>query len=251
MIHIDLRGKRAVVVGGTSGIGRATAVRLAEAGAEVVTLSRRAAAPEVQASPEVCARISHKQLDIVDSSQTTEVFAEIAAGGGLDITVHSAGVLAPSQMHDTDDELWHWHMRTNVDGVFYAVRESLRHMSSAGTGGKIVIIGSVSGQVGNAGFAAYCASKGLLINLTRQLALDYASEGINVNSVLPGFTDTEMTDIYSPDVKSLLADTIPAKKWARADQIADAALFLSSPLADYIHGVNLPVDGGYVAGRPA
>ncbi|KOS57545.1 SDR family NAD(P)-dependent oxidoreductase [Rhodococcus rhodochrous] len=251
MIPIDLRGKRAAVVGGTSGIGRATAVRLAEAGAEVVTLSRRAAAPEVQASPAVRARISHRQLDIADSAQTAEVFAEIAATGGLHITVHSAGVLAPGQMHDTDDELWRWHMTTNVDGVFYAVRESLRHMRSGRAGGKIVIVGSVSGHVGNAGFAAYCASKGLLVNLTRQLALDYASEGINVNSVLPGFTSTEMTDIYSPDIKDLIADSIPAKEWARADQIADAALFLASPLADYVHGVNLPVDGGYVAGRPA
>ncbi|WP_255366132.1 MULTISPECIES: SDR family NAD(P)-dependent oxidoreductase [Amycolatopsis] len=251
MLPIDLRGKTAVVVGGTSGIGRAAAGLLAEAGARVVTLSRRAVAPDPGCSPESAARITHRRFDITDSAETAEVFADIAGTGGLDLAVHSAGVLAPGSALDTDDELWRRHMATNVDGMFFSARESLRQIRASGRGGKIVLVGSVSGQVGNPGFAAYCAAKGMVVNLTRQLALDYAAEGINVNSVLPGFTDTEMTAIYDSATKAGITAAIPAKAWATPEQIANAVLFLCSPLADYVHGVNLAVDGGYLAGRPA
>ncbi|PXY23838.1 3-oxoacyl-ACP reductase [Prauserella sp. PE36] len=248
---MDLRGKIAAVVGGTSGIGRAAACRLAEAGARVVTLSRRAVAPDPGCSPEAAERITHRRLNITDSAETAEVFAELAGTEGLDLAVHSAGVLAPGATLDTDDELWRRHMATNADGLFFSARESLRQIRASGRGGKVVIVGSVSGQVGNPGFAAYCATKGLVVNLTRQMALDYAAEGINVNSVLPGFTDTEMTAIYDSATKEEIAATIPAKAWATPEQIANAVLFLCSPLADYVHGANLAVDGGYLAGRPA
>lgn len=251
MIEIDLSGKTAAIVGGTSGIGRASALLLAEAGARVVTLSRRDEAPKLDCKLEIAERISHRRLDITDSEQTSDTFAELASTKGLDISVLSAGVLAPGSVLDTDDELWRRHIATNVDGLFFAARESLRWIRSADRGGKIVIVGSVSGQVGNAGFAAYCASKGLLINLTRQMALDYASEGINVNSILPGFTTTEMTEIYDSSVKEAIAQSVPAKAWATPEQIASAVVFLCSWMADFVHGVNLPVDGGYVAGRPA
>lgn len=249
MISINLEGKTAAVVGGTSGIGRAAALRLAEAGASVVTLSRRPDGGDYEAPDEVRERIRHVQLDITSSADCASVFERLASNG-LDIAVHSAGVLAPAVAHETDDDLWRWHMATNADGLFYGVRESLRHLRSAASGGKIVIVGSVSGVVGNAGFAAYCASKGLVVNLTRQMALDYAAEGININSVLPGFTTTEMTEIYDAETKAAITARVPAKVWATAEQIADAVLFLASPLADYIHGVNLPVDGGYLAAGP-
>ena len=249
MIEINLKGQTAAVVGGTSGIGRASATLLAEAGARVVTLSRRSEAPPPDCRPEVAERISHRQLDITDSKQVTETFAELARVHSLDIAVLSAGVLEPAAALDTDDELWRRHMATNVDGMFFAVRESLRHIRASGRGGKIVVVGSVSGHVGNPGFAAYCASKGLLVNLVRQMALDYASEGININSILPGFTTTEMTEIYDSAVKDAIADAVPAKAWATPEQIASTVLFLCSPLADFVHGTNLIVDGGYAAGR--
>lgn len=251
MYCIDLSGKRAVVVGGTSGIGRATAELLASAGAEVITLSRRAQPAPITTSDEVRARISHRVLDVADPAAVSRVFAEIATEGGVDISVHSAAVVIPAAATHTDDRLWRHHMTINVDGVFYTVREVLRHMITAGRGGKVVIIGSVSGLVGNPGFTAYCASKGLLINLTRQLAVEHAARGINVNSVLPGFTNTEMTDIYDSNTKAAIAAAIPAQAWATPNQIAHAVLFLSSRLADYVHGVNLPVDGGYLAAGPA
>lgn len=250
MYCIDLSGSRAVVVGGTSGIGRATAELLAAAGAEVITLSRRAHFLPHTADPDIRSRMSHRVLDITCSDAVRRVFADIAAERDVDISVHSAAVARPATAINTDDALWRAHMSINVDGLFYTVRDALRHMTNSGHG-KVVIVGSVSGHVGNRGFTAYCASKGLLINLTRQLAVDYAALGINVNAVLPGFTHTEMTEIYDSETKSAIADAIPAQRWASPDQIANAVLFLASPLAEYIHGVNLPVDGGYLAAGPA
>jgi len=244
--QIDLTGKRAVVVGGATGIGRASAYALAEAGAEVVTLSRREDGPD---HGEMSARISHRRLDITDLAEVARVFENVRATGGVDIAVLSAAVIEPATAADSDDDLWRRHMAVNVDGIFACARESVRHMQLAGAG-KVVVIGSVSGMVGNPGFTAYCASKGLWINLTRQMALDCAPQGINVNAVLPGFTETELTDIYDADTKATIANAVPVKVWAKPEQIADAVLFLSSPMADYVHGINLPVDGGYLAAGP-
>jgi NAD(P)-dependent dehydrogenase (short-subunit alcohol dehydrogenase family) len=113
---IDLSRKHAVVVGGTSGIGRATAELLASAGAEVITLSRRAQPAPLTTSDEVRARISHRVLDVADPAAAKRIFAEIAAEGGVDISVHSAAVAIPAAATDTDDELWRHHMTINVDG---------------------------------------------------------------------------------------------------------------------------------------
>ncbi|MFI5428870.1 SDR family NAD(P)-dependent oxidoreductase [Aeromicrobium sp. UC242_57] len=250
MRNIDLHGKRAVVVGGATGIGRASAYALAQAGADVVTVSRREHTAAFAGPADVSARITHRALDISRHDDTVRLFDEIIAGGGFDIAVLSAAVIEPASAEDSDEAHWRRHMDVNVDGIFYCARESIRHMASEGRTGKVVIVGSVSGMVGNPGFAAYCASKGLWINLTRQLALDNAARGINVNSVLPGFTDTELTQIYDAETKAAIAAAVPARVWASPEQIADAVLFLSSPLADYVHGVNLPVDGGYLAAGP-
>ncbi|WP_432990186.1 SDR family NAD(P)-dependent oxidoreductase [Dactylosporangium sp. CA-233914] len=249
MRQIDLTGKRAVVVGGATGIGRASAYALAQAGANVVTLSRRSRAASFDGPSEVAARITHRALDISRREDVVRTFSQLATGG-LDIVVLSAAVIEPASAVDADDALWRRHMDVNVDGTFTCVRESIRHMLAAGTAGKVVVIGSISGLVGNPGFAAYCASKGLWVNLTRQLALDCAPRGINVNSVLPGFTMTDLADIYDDETKATIAAAVPAKVWAAPEQIADAVLFLASPLADYVHGVSLPVDGGYVAAGP-
>jgi 3-oxoacyl-[acyl-carrier protein] reductase/2-deoxy-D-gluconate 3-dehydrogenase/meso-butanediol dehydrogenase/(S,S)-butanediol dehydrogenase/diacetyl reductase len=249
MRSIDLHGKRAVVVGGATGIGWATAVGLAEAGAQVVTLSRRDRPTGRHPLPDVAQRISHRRLDITDVDAVTAVFADLCADG-VDIVVLSAAVIEPAGAVETDDELWRRHMDVNVDGIFRCARASIRHMKETGRRGKVVVVGSVSGMVGNPGFAAYCASKGLWVNLTRQLALDCAPAGINVNSILPGFTSTELTDIYDAETKAAIAAAVPAKVWARPEQIADAILFLSSAMADYVHGANLAVDGGYLAAGP-
>ncbi|GAA3671380.1 3-oxoacyl-[acyl-carrier-protein] reductase [Nocardioides ginsengisoli] len=249
MRTIDLDGKRAIVVGGATGIGRASAYALAEAGAEVVTLSRRAEAPAFTGSREVADRISHRALDVARREDVVRVLQEIGDDGGIDVAVLSAAVIEPAAVETCDDDLWRRHMDVNVDGIFTCARSSIRQMTERG-GGKVVVIGSVSGMVGNPGFAAYCASKGLWVNLVRQMALDCAPRGINVNSVLPGFTSTELADLYDDQTKATIAAAVPVRRWATPQEIADAVLFLASPMADYVHGVNLPVDGGYLAAGP-
>lgn len=250
MRTIELEGRRAVVVGGATGIGRASAYALAQAGAEVVTLSRRDRSAGIGGPADVASRIIHRALDISRPEDVERVFAELDADGGLDIVVLSSAVIEPASVENCDDDLWRRHMDVNVDGIFACARAAVRAMAARGRGGKLVVIGSVSGMVGNAGFAAYCASKGLWINLVRQMALDCAARGINVNSVLPGFTNTELADLYDDQAKAAIAAGIPARVWATPEQIADAVLFLASSLADYVHGVNLPVDGGYLAAGP-
>lgn len=248
MITIDLSGKHAVVTGGSSGIGAACVQTLVRAGATVTVLARKKGhSPQDEAMYDNPA-IDFKPLDIADSAGVTRVFAEIAEARGIDIAVLNAGTLAAGPVAETSDETWRHVMAVNLDGLFYTTRESVKHMMTQGRGGKIVSIGSISGFRGNQGFAAYCTSKGGALNFTRQVAMDYAAHGINVNAVAPGFIYTPMTDIYSEGIKNMLAKQTPDGKWGTPQQIADAVLFLASPLADHIHGQSLLVDGGWTLG---
>ena len=248
MTKIDLAGKHAVVTGGSSGIGAAVVRTLAGAGASVTVLSRKPAhSPEDQAIYDD-PKVDFLELDVADSAAVTRVFADVAARKGIDIAVLSAGLLLAGSVLDTDDETWRRTMAVNLDGLFYTTRESIRHMMAQGRGGKVVSIGSISGYRGNQGFAAYCTAKGGALNFTRQVAMDYAAHGINVNAVAPGFIYTPMTDIYEKPIKDMLAAQTPDGKWGTAQQIADSVLFLASPLADHIHGQSFLVDGGWTLG---
>lgn len=245
MTKIDLTGKHAVVTGGSSGIGSAVVRTLAAAGASVTVLSRRPAFSDAEQTMYDDPKVDFRALDVADSAA---VFAAVAASKGIDIAVLSAGLLLPGTVLDTDDETWRKVMDVNLDGLFYTTRESVRHMMAQGRGGKVVSIGSISGYRGNQGFAAYCTAKGAALNFTRQVAMDYAAHGINVNAVAPGFITTPMTDIYNQDIKSMLAAQTPDGQWGTPQQIADSVLFLSSSLSDHIHGQSLLVDGGWTLG---
>lgn len=248
MIAIDLVGKHAVVTGGSSGIGAACAQTLARAGATVTVLARKRGHSPADEAMYADPAIDFKPLDIADSAAVARTFAEVAEAKGIDIAVLNAGTLAAGRVGETSDETWRHVMAVNLDGLFYTTRESVNHMMKQGRGGKIVSIGSISGFRGNQGFAAYCTSKGGALNFTRQVAMDYAAHGINVNSVAPGFIYTPMTDIYDDRIKGILAGQTPDGKWGTPQQIADAVLFLASPMADHIHGQSLLVDGGWTLG---
>ncbi|WP_247355251.1 SDR family oxidoreductase [Bradyrhizobium sp. 160] len=248
MNKIDLSGKHAVVTGGSSGIGAAVVRALASAGASVTVMARKryhsAGDSELYDDP----KVEFIELDVSDGKTVTRVFADVAARKGIDISVLAAGLLLSGKVLDTDDETWRRTMAVNLDGVFYATRESIRHMMAQGRGGKLVSIGSIFGYRGCQGFAAYCTSKGGALNFTRQVAMDYAAHGINVNAVAPGFVHTAMTDIYDKEMKETLAAQTPNGKWGTSQQIADAVMFLSSSLADHIHGQSILVDGGWTLG---
>lgn len=249
MITIDLSGKAAVVTGGSAGIGRAIAHTLARAGAHVTVLARNSNRDDADALYS-SGGVDFVELDVTDSERVSAVYAELAGQRGIDIAVHSAGALTGGSLLETSDEQWRALMAVNLDGAFFCSREAIRHMLNRKSGGKVVLIGSVSGFIGNPGFAAYCASKAALTNLTRQAAVDYAGRGINMNSVVPGYVTTRMTERYDHRTKDYLAAQTPSGKWATPQNIADAVLFLCSTLADHIHGHNLVVDGGLTAGTP-
>jgi len=251
---IDLTGKTAVVTGGSRGIGRASALRLAEAGASVIICDRS----DFKAGDESCSAeirraggtAESRELDVADSAAVDRVFGEIAAEHGIDILVNNAGVLFAGSATETTDEVWRQQFAVNVDGTFFCTRAALRAMLDAGNGGKIVNVASISGLRANPGFAAYCASKAAMVNFTRQAGIDYAADGINVNGVAPGFVETDMTSLYSPEIRAALEGQTPNGRWATSEQIADSVLFLASPLSDHICGEILTVDGGWMVGTP-
>ena len=251
---IDLTGKTAVVTGGSRGIGRASALRLAEAGASVIICDRS----DFKAGDESCSAeirraggtAESRELDVADSAAVDRVFGEIAAEHGIDILVNNAGVLFAGSATETTDEMWRQQFAVNVDGTFFCTRAALRAMLNAGNGGKIVNVASISGLRANPGFAAYCASKAAMVNFTRQAGIDYAADGINVNGVAPGFVETDMTSLYSPEIRAALEGQTPNGRWATSEQIADSVLFLASPLSDHICGEILTVDGGWMVGTP-
>lgn len=253
---IDLSGRNALVTGGSSGIGRAIALTLAQAGADIaigdLTDQPREGGPTtVEDVHAVGRRGVHLQLDVTDPAAVqATVERTVEELGSLDILVNNAGVLVSGDVTETDDEAWRRQFAVNVDGTFHCLRAGIAQMTKQGHGGKVVNISSISGFRGNPGFAAYCASKGAIVNLTRQVALDYVAQGINVNSVAPGFVTTEMTALYDDATKNALTGQTPRGKWATPQDIANAVLFLASPLADHVVGENLLVDGGWTIGTP-
>jgi len=252
---LDLTNRTALVTGGSRGIGRATALRLAEAGARVVIADRsdhRADRDTAtwQTIVDRGGRAESWELDISDADQVASVIERVESEHGLDILVNNAGALLAGSLTDTTDEMWRDQFRVNVDGTFYCMRAAVRAMLAAGRKGKIVNITSISGLRANPGFAAYCSAKAAVVNLTRQAGIDYAPMGININSVAPGFVETDMTALYDSSIRDALEKQTPNGKWASPAQIADSVLFLCSPLSDHIVGEILVVDGGWLVGTP-
>jgi len=237
---IDLAGKRALVTGGGRGIGRATAVLLARAGARVAVGYRtRRPAPD----PKIAAWIA---ADLGDAAAARGAVAEALAalgGAGLDILVVSHGVwpavdVPLGQLTDTQ---WEAIRRANLDSVVYVCRAAIPHLAPGAT---IVLVSSTAGQRGEAFHADYAATKGAVISLTKSLAVELAP-AITVNCVAPGWVDTEMSEA-TLKAKPVILQTIPLGRAASAEDIAGPILFLCSPLARHITGEVLNVNGGSV-----
>ncbi len=247
---IDLRGKRALVTGGSRGIGAATARLLARAGADVAIgyRSRAADAGAVVRSIE-----SHGVRGCAYAADiATRVGAEALVGaaveefGGLDIYVANAGVWPEAEVAvaDLDDERWATTMRANVDSVFFTTRAVSRVMAADG---RIVLVSSTAGQRGEAFHADYGTSKGAVIAFTKSLAVELAPRAITVNSVAPGWVDTEMVaGALAGETMTRVSAAIPLGRIASADDIAGPIVFLCSSLARHITGEILNVNGGSV-----
>jgi 3-oxoacyl-[acyl-carrier protein] reductase len=242
-----LEGKVALVTGGSRGIGRAIAISLAEAGANVVVnyAGNEAAAAEVAAHIESLGR---KALIIkanvgnsaeVDAmvKQTLEVF------GHLDILVNNAGITRDNLIMRMKDDEFDEVINTNLKGVFNCVRSVTRTMMKQRSG-RIINISSVVGAMGNSGQANYVAAKAGVIGLTKSAARELASRGITVNAIAPGFITTDMTDKLSDEMKAQLLLQIPLARFGQPDDIARTVLFLASNEASYMTGQTLHIDGG-------
>ena len=249
---MDFRDRTAIVTGGASGMGAATARVLARRGANVVIVDQDGdgAASVVEAlgsGPPIVG-------DVSDSAFCRDAVAStVRTHGGVHILVNAAGIMVREPAVSTSDEQWRRMFAVNVDGTFFMCRAAIPVMSVARIG-VIVNFGSVWGDVGVAGHAAYCATKGAVHQLTRALALDHARDGIRVNAVCPGEIDTPMLASERPGGRPSdeylidLADrTIPMGRLGRPEEVADVVAFLASDAASYMTGSLVTVDAGYTA----
>jgi 2-deoxy-D-gluconate 3-dehydrogenase len=244
-----LDGKIAVVTGGTKGIGKAIAVALAEVGADIAIVSRTPH-PDIEKSIlNLGRRYTHHSADLTERTQTRSVIpAVMKKMGDLDILVNNAGIIRRSPAIEHPEEDWDDTLESDLTAAFILSQAAGRIMLKKGKG-KIINIASVLSFQGGINVTAYVAAKHGVAGLTKALANDWAGKGINVNALAPSFFITDLTEPIQKDQdrsKSITGRT-PAGRWGMPDDIAGAAVFLASPASDFIHGIILPVDGGWMA----
>ncbi len=249
----DLTGKVALVTGGNGGIGLGIARGLARAGARIAIAARNA---------EKLARAAH-ELDAETGVETLALTADLAQPaeiertarsvldrfGRIDILFNNAGTTVRKPPEEMTLEEWQSVHDVNLTAAFLMSKAAYPAMKQAGAG-KIVNIGSLASLFGSSYACAYASSKGAIVQLTRSLALAWAGDGIQVNAILPGWFETEMTDgarKYVPGLYERVISRAPAGRWAQPDDIAGTAVWLASPASDFVTGIAVPVDGGYSA----
>lgn len=242
-----LDGKIAVVTGASRGIGRAIASKLAMQGATVVVNyngSEEKAQEVVREIEAKGGKAEAIQCNVSDYESAGTFFSSVIKKyGKLDILVNNAGITRDNLLMKMSEDEFDSVIHTNLKGVFNCMKHVSRQMIKQ-KGGRIINISSVSGVLGNAGQANYCAAKAGVIGITKSFAREAASRGITVNAVAPGFITTDMTEVLSDAVKNASMEQIPMKQFGSADDIAHAVAFLASEEAGYITGQVLCVDGG-------
>ena len=233
--------RRVLVTGGNRGIGEAIARHLTEEGHEVVVTSRSGDAPE---------GLRAVACDVTDTASVTQALkdAEEVLGGTVEVLVANAGITADGLSMRMKDDDFASVLDTNLHGAFRCVRAAQKGMIR-GTFGRIVLVGSVVGLYGSPGQANYAASKAGLVGLARALTRELGSRGITTNVVAPGFVQTDMTDALPAERQEAYLASIPAGRFAQADEVAHAVAYLASDGAGYVSGAVLPVDGGLGMGH--
>jgi 2-dehydro-3-deoxy-D-gluconate 5-dehydrogenase len=252
MSPFDLTGRVALVTGGNGGIGLGMARGLAQAGAAIAVAGRnleksQAAAAELGAKGVKTAVIT---VDVTDEMSCRKmVDTTMAQLGRLDILINNAGINIRKQPQDYTLAEWRLVIESNLSSAFICSHAAYPHMKSAGAG-KIINIGSMMSIFGASFAPAYAASKGGIVQMSRALATAWAKDNIQVNAVLPGWIDTDLTKRARAEVSGLNSMVLmrtPARRWGTPDDMSGIAVFLASPASDFVTGTAIPVDGGYAA----
>jgi 2-dehydro-3-deoxy-D-gluconate 5-dehydrogenase len=246
----DLSGRTAVVTGARRGIGMAMAQSLALAGADVVGVSAHLESDGGEVGSLVRAagrRFTALRADLADRAGVHDLARELVALGRIDVLVNNAGTIARAPATDHSDEIWDQVIEVNLSSQFVLSREIGRTMVERGHG-KIIFTASLLSFQGGVTVAGYAASKSGVAGLTRALANEWAAHGVNVNAIAPGYIATDNTRALrdDPDRDQAILARIPAGRWGRADDIGGATVFLASAASDYVNGIVLPVDGGWL-----
>lgn len=247
----SLEGRTALVTGGNRGLGRAMALALAEAGADVAIAARDqasldAVAKEIRALGRRAVAVS---TDVTSSAAVDALVAQVIAElGGLDVLVNNSGVLHPAPLLETSDEDWDRVIATNLTGAFLCSRAAGRHFAENG-GGKVINIASNFAYMGVANFVSYCSSKAAIVAFTKALAVEWAPKNIQVNAIAPGYFETDMNvDLRADD--DLLTRTlrqIPQRRMGKPEELGPLVVYLASSASDFMTGETLLLDGGQAA----
>lgn len=246
----DIKDKVAIVTGANTGLGQAICVAYAKAGAKVLGVARRSCA-ETKAKIDAIGGIFNECT--ADLSSTTPIDNIIKTAidlyGTVDILVNNAGIIKRTDAVDVTEEDWDSVINVNQKVVFFLSQAFAKVVFAQNKKGKIINIASMLSYQGGIRVPAYCASKSAVIGFTRSLCNEWASKGINVNGIAPGYMETNNTEQIRSDSKrnDAILERIPQGRWGRPDDIAGAAIFLASAASDYINGFTIAVDGGWLA----
>ena len=250
MTSFDLTGRWAIVTGANTGIGQAIAVGLAQAGADVVGVGRSDmddTAAQIAASGRIFVPL---MADLSDTAEAKAVVERAsAAGATLDILVNNAGIIRRADALDFTEADWDDVIDINLKSLFFLSQAFAKAAITAGRPAKIINIASLLSFQGGVRVASYTTAKSGVAGLTKLMANEWAPRGINVNAIAPGYVETNNTTALRADAERSadILKRIPAGRWAKAEDVAGAAVFLASQASDYVHGTILPVDGGWLA----
>ncbi|SDG10007.1 2-deoxy-D-gluconate 3-dehydrogenase [Fontibacillus panacisegetis] len=245
----DLKGKTALVTGAAGGLGQGIAVGLAEAGADVVSASLGSSAETVSKITALGQKAAEIVVDLSDHSKLQSVFDEaLKLTGHIDVLVNNAGIIRRTPAKDHSEKDWFDVINLNLNTVFLLTQITGRHMLERGSG-KIINICSMLSYQGGINVPGYTASKHGVAGLTKAFANEWASSGIQINAIAPGYMATDNTAPIRADENrtASITDRIPAERWGTPDDVKGPATFLASPAADYLNGHILCVDGGWMA----
>jgi 2-deoxy-D-gluconate 3-dehydrogenase len=248
----NLEGKVALVTGAARGLGQGIALGLAEAGADIAALDIMSVDETGEMVENENRRFHAMNVDLLESDAklAAEVVGEcVSSLGRLDILVNNAGIIRRGQALKFGEDDWESVIKINLSAAFYLSQAAARHFVEEDKGGRIINTASVLSYEGGVIVPSYSASKAGIANLTRALANEWASLGINVNAIAPSYFTTELTSALREDAErseALLA-RLPAGRFGEPEDLKGAAVFLASDAADYVHGAILPVDGGWLA----